>query len=131
MGYTHYWEHDEISEANWLKLVGRVKNLFAQSPVPLAGWDGNGEPVATGTEIRFNGAVPEDYETFWLTRERIDFAFCKTEFRPYDLIVTSVLLIAHRSVPHFKIRSDGVWDAWLDARDFIKDHGDCPWPARS
>lgn len=119
MGYTHYWDHPAINEEAWAEFIAEVKELIKRSPVPLAGWDGTGTPEVNEDEVRLNGRTPEDCETFELTPERTDFAFCKTEYLEYDVMVCAILLTAHRMLPRFDIQSDGTWDDWLLARQFL------------
>ena len=96
----------------------------ADQPIPtrgkaihIAGGDGTGKPEFTDAFIRLNGGVPHDYETFFLERSpefdadaggKLSFAFCKTEYRPYDAVVVSILAAARR-IARDKIRvtSDG------------------------
>lgn len=80
-------------------------------------------PAFTEDYIALNGVAPkEDYETFWLDRaptskggpfreqEAKDgiFNFCKTEYRPYDAVVVSILHMARTVAPDaITVSSDG------------------------
>jgi hypothetical protein len=44
--------------------------------------------------IVLNGAQGADYETFHLDTDGGDMGFCKTAHRPYDVVVTAILLRA-------------------------------------
>jgi hypothetical protein len=59
MGYTHYWRREkDVDSETFSKIVGdfqKLLPLFKTLDLQLAGWDGNGEPVITDEEIRFNG----------------------------------------------------------------------------
>jgi hypothetical protein len=121
MGYTHYWNHDGIDEEQWAGIMRDaliiLSNVRARG-ITLAGGNGTGKPEITADMIRFNGADPDDYETFAIGRNHTSFDFCKTEYRPYDLAVMLMLLAAHRRVDSFQFRSDGEWesDEWEQGR---------------
>ena len=43
------------------------------------------------------------------------FNFCKTAAKPYDLVVTAILVLAeHFSEGHFKVSSDGDPEDWAE-----------------
>lgn len=119
MGYTHYWDHAIITPEAWAGLVSDSRRIIKAADIPLAGPDGTGVPVIDRDRISFNGTASDDqdYETFELTPAITDFDFCKTARRPYDLVVTAILLRAVLTVPGFRIQSDGDWlEDWQDAR---------------
>lgn len=122
MGYTHYWDHPDITPAEWHVLMADVRLIVRASDVPLAGPMGTGILEITPAEIAFNGVDPDDYESFVLTPESTDFDFCKTARRPYDAVVGAVLLVAYATVTGFSVRSDGdiAGDDWADARDLYR-----------
>ena len=102
MGYTHYWYvRDLEAAARALPLVAADLRRLLPSLPPLAGWDGQGEPTLEAQEVAFNGAFPEDYETFrlearpevYMQTERGLFGFCKTGRHPYDLAVQAALAL--------------------------------------
>lgn len=78
--------------------------------------DKDTKPVFDRDEIALNGVAPnEDYESFVLERnpdkrdgEATSFSFCKTEYRPYDSVVVSILAAAQLIAPKaIKVSSDG------------------------
>jgi len=92
--------------------------------IKLAGPSGEGSPAFDADSIALNGAVPnEDYESFVLERAPIAegwqskdpatkrdgiFNFCKTEYRPYDAVVVSILHVARTVAPDaITVTSDG------------------------
>lgn len=88
--------------------------------ISVCGPDGTGQPEFTDDEIALNGdrAKREDYETFALERAPVSrdarqkpegiLNFCKTEYRPYDAVVVSILHVARSIAPDaIKVRSDG------------------------
>lgn len=103
MGYTRYFNgHVTLTP----ELVEGVKKIIATSGVPIAGWDGTGEPVTTLEEIRFNGEGVNSCETFVITNGN-NARFCKTNREPYDLVVAAVLELFKANVEDFYADSDG------------------------
>lgn len=117
MGYTHYWSHDYIDHDSWIRLIDDARRIINAIEVPVGNGLGEGEPVLTEDEIRLNGKNGNDYETFLLTPDPTGFDFCKTGLRPYDVVVTTVLLRATLTIPGFNIRSDGDWSDWRNAQE--------------
>lgn len=88
-------------------------------PILLAGPQGTGKPRLSKHVIALNGRRPHDYESFMLGKEPPNlFAdrqasdgiadFCKTEYRPYDAVVVSILAVACRVAPDaITVSSDG------------------------
>lgn len=135
MGYTHYWyrDPDEPREAygNLRDDARKLYKVAASRGIELAGWNGWGFPVAKVELISFNGADPQDYESFTFPpvpdgfvvesddgRKR-HFDSTKTGYRPYDAVVCALLI---RAKLHYgdslEVSSDGDWTDWLEsARD--------------
>jgi len=110
--------------------------------------DGHGKvdskPEITNNLICFNGSSQNSHETFFLERKtqttftRQDgstyendikkngkyFEFCKTARKPYDLGVTTCLIIAkHYFNDQIEVRSDGeINDEWVFAKKFVQKH---------
>jgi hypothetical protein len=119
MGYTHYFPGlaataDVITDA--------VKIIEASSET-ICGPAGQGQPILNEEDgIRLNGfkAAGEAYETFHLRGTTTPAypemgTFCTTENRPYDVVVTAILVAAAvRSLASATgtIQSDGRWDNW-------------------
>ena len=118
MGYTHYWNTEKCTkDARRLALVDCAAIVMG-SPVPLAGWDGSGEPKLDLDEaVVFNGAGDEDqHETFALGLEPSSFEFCKTQYKPYDIVVVACLCaLADRAGPS-AVSSDGDVHEWEAGR---------------
>ena len=96
--------------------------------ITVCGPVGTGKPVFYNDEIALNGsaAKTEDYETFALERSPVApkwakpeevkakgiFSFCKTEYRPYDAVVVSILHVAQFVAPDaIEVKSDGGTEA--------------------
>ena len=132
MGYTHYfYQQRDFSAIEWQQVQAAFRRLldnlpqhstnaggyFADRPLVLRGWDGNGQPECTFNAITFNGDADGDlgHETFTMTRQKeSDFDFCKTARKPYDLAVCAMLLIANQIAP-------GVYVLGTDARSLAGD----------
>ena len=88
-------------------------------PILLAGPSGRGKPRLNRYLIGLNGKRPHDYESFVLGKEpptpyadcqeaSAVSGFCKTEYRPYDPVVVSILHVARTVAPDaIEVRSDG------------------------
>ena len=132
MGYTHSWRYQPDSAdyaTAWPQLLADITHLLdtlQSGEVDLAGPQGYALPIIDPVlGIAFNGAVPEDCDSFHLDGpgpDRPVWRFCKTESRPYDVAVTAVLLRCHQLLPgSFLIGSDGSWDGdWDAARQAVQ-----------
>ena len=115
MGYTHYFEGLTATA----EVIADARNIIDASPVTVCGPGGQGLPQLDAADgIWLNGfeAADEDYETFFLRGtdepEHPELgAFCKTGRRPYDVVVTAILISAALHVGS-TVRSDGRWDNW-------------------
>lgn len=111
MGHTHYWRQTSAMSDD---LRADIEAILAHSPVPVAGWDGTGQPEVTATTVRLNGVAPVDCETFTLGNQAGVDDCCKTAGLPYDLVVTAILIAAQvRGVA--EVDSDGYYEDWTDA----------------
>lgn len=132
MGYTHYWYREqEIDPEIYDQIVSdfkRIIPLFVESGVVLANGSRTGQPIVTSEKVLFNGRGEEGHEGFYFPRLIIlndwetpnekgqYFDFCKTAEKPYDLAVTSFLLIAkHHLQDKLRLSSDGEHEDWKAA----------------
>lgn len=88
-------------------------------PILLAGPNGQGQPRLTRHLIALNGQEPHDYESFILDKAPrrpltdrrepgVLSGFVKTEYRPYDSVVVSILAAARSIAPDaIEVDSDG------------------------
>lgn len=153
MGYTHYWavDYEHAPADAFGRSLLDAKAIIDAAGVPLGGADGTGEPELAEGRIAFNGADPDDYETFWLEAaapgaedygwqagERIHgpgwhWTFCKTARRPYDVVIGALLLrLAHHYGDAFHVSTDGDEGDWHDAvalyrSVFDEDPTAAPW----
>lgn len=112
-GYSHYWEvKTEIDPAVWDKIVAAAKKIVAAAEaqgIAVRGPMGTGKPEFTDEDIALNGdaATRNDYESFVLIRKPDGFSFVKTDEKPYDAVVVSILAVVKKLVKDLSVRSDG------------------------
>jgi hypothetical protein len=134
MGYTHYWNRDEslLSPEDYrefysqfTRLAVKVIQTAEEQGIELA--DPSGEHLGAwrvdGESVRLNGYGEDSYESFvwekvcpetqdW-SREIGYFDFCKTAQKPYDVVVTALLLAAREAYGSaVRISSDGSPSEW-------------------
>lgn len=100
----------------------------------LHNWEGKGSPEFTKDKIVFNGDESKglDHETFDIYRDNtqravaygpkdgVVFQFCKTNRKPYDLMVQVSMLRLKHHFPESKISSDGEASDWKNAKALYK-----------
>lgn len=121
MGYTHYWRQKRgFTPTEWAKIVNETKRVIAACGTPLAGPHGEAgtKPIINSEVISLNGLNDDSHETFHLeckpttspgehSKDGV-FNFCKTEQKPYDPVVVSILHAADVIAPGaLKLSSDG------------------------
>lgn len=122
MGFTNYWTRPNkpVPAKAWDAFIADVRKIFKEHADIIARESDlpDRAPVADDTEVRFNGIGDEGHDTFHLTRdfepqdwrkpEDGQFAFCKTNRRPYNEVVTSILsCVEHHLGDIFNVSSDG------------------------
>ena len=138
MGYTHYWNrHDHTgatthARAHAREAYGRlvldaqrICRQAMENGIVICGGDGEGEPEFTEGYFALNGTILNDEWHESMVWEAIPsdgvFTFCKTAYKPYDAVVTAILL---RAKYHYgelvSVRSDGTWDEWLAGRELYR-----------
>jgi hypothetical protein len=120
MGYTHYWrqvqEVDAAKFASFTKDVASILKTADDAGIPLGDSGGQGVPEVTDSVIAFNGFDSYGYESFILKLGE-ESSFCKTGERPYDCVVTAILIALKRSLGDaYKVTSDGHWGDWREGR---------------
>jgi hypothetical protein len=124
MGYTHYWKMDKDLEVTLDQkiLMGYVledhKDLIDQT---------DGPDFQTEDHLVFLNGIGEDaHETFAVSRRTTEFEFTKTARKPYDIVVTKMLLILSLS-DGFTFSSDGIWEDKEDESDHPQYKRDEEW----
>lgn len=119
MGYTHYFEQGKpVTKEQWdnitndaKKLIEHVKvhnDIHVVSDIPT-------KKMFSASSIILNDR-DDSYETFYLRKKSNSYDFCKTNQKPYDLLVCAILMVAHHHAPGaYSISSDGNSEDWAEA----------------
>lgn len=125
MGYTHYWTFSKLRNLNkkhydaaTLTIAGLVYG-FSKRHGGIAGYSAHVKPgVYAGVE--FNGSRENGYEPFILRQSVMDAKeegtfFCKTNGKPYDVLVTAALCILYDMLgdERVTVQSDGRYPEWV------------------
>lgn len=158
MGYTHYNyrpRNNAGSAYMYGKLALDAKAVcdYAQAHgIALGDWTGSFGTQPEFTEGRFSlngiddGRVDNSHESFiwealptqvdWRKDEPEIFDFCKTAMKPYDAVVTAILIRAKQIYGScVSISSDGDWSEWKAGRDIYEavfgEVAECPFESVS
>ena len=145
MGYTHYWTYKPnlikdteelrkrfLQAVCWInkahKLIkknpyiheGQAGGYYNDIPCKIKGGLGEGRPMINESQVWFNGdsKTGMDHETFgikWYPEKGESKDFCKTNRKPYDLLVCISLLAflhAFENTGAFTFSSDGDNSDW-------------------
>ena len=125
MGYTHHWNtKTEISQVQFNAIGDDLKRVIKacnDAGIKICGGLGCDKPVINSDEILFNGckADGKEYETCYTIRKENRQYFCKTERMPYDIAVTTFLIICkHYLGDDIEVKSDGKNKGFNSARIF-------------
>lgn len=163
MGYTHYWQYkpESIEPAQAMILCQDARHIIEFCGVAITGWRESGEfapEFNPENRLAFNGLGEDNgHETFafyfhppqepesdeesynkyryekFIENDRQLWEFCKTARKPYDAVVTAVLLRARDIIPTIEIDSDGDWSDWTAGRELYETAfglvAVCPWMA--
>ena len=137
MGYTHYYTPKESTSKKFEEFSTRCKKLYEALPeksgtaggyasdqkIEIRGGDGTGKPEFTKEKVWFNGNSKNgtDHETLGISsKDKNGWNFCKTQRKPYDLLVCAVLIASH-DLLGYEVTSDGDLDDWIPAMKFYLD----------
>jgi hypothetical protein len=124
MGYSHYFTytpaHPAYADA-WPHIIRDTQRIVCAATaagIVITGPDGYGAPtIDPEIGIKLNGNARRGLHCESLIiappapRAAAPVWFCKTERRPYDVVVAATLLRAHLLLPDvFQIGSDGAWE---------------------
>lgn len=125
--YTHFISNkpDEILPSIWNKIREDAERLLSIDNLPhglsLAGKDGIGHPSITNDYILFNGYSPESCGDFVFKRnDGKKICRFKTNSKPYDLVVCSLLLSIKHHIPSILVSTKGSYSHWEKAIDFYE-----------
>ena len=121
MGYSHYWQPEEdtkeftFSGENWQKIKDALLKIVRQA-------DSQGIDLELGMdrEVIWINGVDESHENFVITKSISGFSFCKTARKPYDSVVTALLIYAHSIAPSLEISSDGETEDWYEGKYLLE-----------
>lgn len=119
MGYTHYIRPTRVlNDEEWRRFTVAVQQILDATEIPIAGWDGTGEPEVNSGLVRFNGRNPDSFETCAIARGEVGFSCCKTARKPYDAVVGAVYWVFQEIHGDLILSSDGDMkgDDWAEAR---------------
>jgi hypothetical protein len=154
MGYTHYFIRPRKNAGSAFmfgKLALDAKKIIEQATaqgIAVSGPLGHGTPEFTESHFSLNGLemLGQDHETFywsgipeiqeWRKDEPDHFSFCKTAYKPYDAVVTAILIRAKVIYGScVSISSDGDWHEWQAGRDMYEtvfgENAPCPFARES
>ena len=160
MGYTHYTYRPRKNAGSaymFGKLALDAKTIcdYANANgIRIRNGNGEGEPEFTEFYFSINGdasaftsegrdlahesfywaGIPTQSE--WRKDEPDFFEFCKTAYKPYDAVVTAILIRAKTIYGScVRISSDGEWQEWQAGRDMYEtifgEVAECPFEGAS
>ena len=116
MGYTHYMSYKEIaSDIAISKILDEIKELLEENNLMklITSEDLSIIPIFNKELILFNGIEQLSCDIFLFDfTEPNEFIFCKTNRKPYDIIVSLVLLSLSNNIQDFTFSSDGTLEDW-------------------
>ncbi len=115
MGYTHYFQlHQTPTDEQWYVFTNDIDALLLANDVPL-------DNKSTPNCVFLNGVGDDSHETFVIDRNSTRWDFCKTARKPYDKIVTAILIAARYDFgDNFSLSSDGNWEDWQAGCNLVK-----------
>lgn len=125
MGLTHNWHRPtELPADAFARAVTDCRRVLSGLDVPLAGFEGIGDPIFDANTILFNGVTGSCCEPFEIHQTEFDrrgrrvvFSFCKTEHAPYDICVkVAIVVLKHHFGNAILVGSDATDADWEDAR---------------
>lgn len=160
MGYTHYWrrprpdgEHYHIHSAymfgnlafDALKIIKqaeingiRIRDAYGENEPEFNeaqfGINGDATAFVDGRDLAHESFIWEGIPAVSLLRkdEPETFDFCKTAHKPYDAVVTAILIRAkHIYGKYVSVSSDGEWSEWQAGRELYEtvfgEVAECPF----
>ena len=108
MGYSHSYVIPERADPRFAEIARDVNDIIAASEIPMGDAQGNpgSQPLLGPELIRLNGIQPQHCESF-LYPAPSGWAYCKTGYQPYDVIVCATLMaMKHHLQENVAISSD-------------------------
>jgi len=119
--------HKEIKKNKKFIHAGQAGGFYDEQPCIIRGGLGKGRPMINESQVWFNGdgKTNMDHETFgikWYEDGGSKNDFCKTNRKPYDLLVCVSLLAFKHAFDNpdvFSFSSDGDNKEWEEAKDLF------------
>jgi|TARA_R110000851_G_scaffold73614_2_gene162366 hypothetical protein len=123
--FSHYIikRPNSIKDSLFTQICEDISSLIANSPVPVAGFQGEGSFIITEDKVVFNGKGEEACEEFSFTKNANGSAMnsTKTMALPYDVLVQSSLLVLKFYLgDSIEITTDGEFEDWKKAIGFTR-----------
>ena len=125
--YTHYYTINtkKISQARWDRVCETLNTVvyeYGQLHGGISGYSAHSKP-GKYSGMYFNGSREKGHEPFILRAEigkQVPSNFCKTDRKPYDLLVTAVLSLLQLEFGEavVKVGSDGDYPDWVAGAEF-------------
>lgn len=121
MGYTHYWTiKGFIKSVEWSNFITDFQKCLPKFQQLLED-KGSQKLLVTSDIVFFNGIGEEGHETFSLGLKDEGFSFCKTAQKPYDIAVTTALIIAKKYFgDSIEIYGDGGVEGFQEAKNLCQ-----------
>jgi hypothetical protein len=88
VGFTRYWDFEKLDEEKFKDFSSTCQILIDVINIPLE------DVIIDERRVRFNGVGEDGHETFNFSLDKTCFNFCKTNAKPYDVVVSGCLYIA-------------------------------------
>ena len=119
MGHTHFWKTTRTLTKTEVESFRCIFKLLANKSNIKLDVD-NTKPLTD--LVTFNGRSEDSYEDFTLPTCAKEFEFCKTNHKPYDLVVTATLIAAAALLPDWiELSSDGDSQDWIAGYELVRD----------
>lgn len=136
MGYTHYWTFKAPKRGTTKSVNAKFEqavkacqtliynyNKTRTDETRLAGYTAHTKPGQYGG-LNFNGTGDLGHETFIIRehyKENVGFNFCKTNQKPYDVVVVACLcILKHYLGDNIEVSSDGSSLDWCMGLDLAR-----------
>ncbi len=90
MGFTRYWEFESLDNDKFAEFTEACQILIDE----LSNQIELDDVFINERNVKFNGVDDDAHETFFFNISKSGFNFCKTNAKPYDVVVSGCLYIA-------------------------------------
>ena len=114
MGYTHYFQlTGKPTSAQFSSFVSNAHKIAFANNIKLS-------CKFESDLVVINGVGEGEHEDFYISSRDYSWNFCKTAQKPYDEVVTAVLILARYIFDSkFTVSSDGSWGEWRKGRELF------------